>query len=444
MIQIAPFRALRYNPARVPLISRVIAPPFDLVDADAAEELRQRDPYNVIRLTLGKVGPEGRAEGDYRRAAHTLAAWRREGILVAEDVPAVYVCEQTFTIDEARYVRRGLVCAMLLRDFASGDVLPHERTVSGPKADRLELMRACRANLSLVFGVFSDPQATIDALLAGMQEGRPLYEFGTQADTAYRVHRVTDPESIRELASLLRAERLFIADGHHRYETALRYRDETRNPARQAGTAAEDFLPIFCVSVENPGLLALPCHRLVRATGRFETSAFLAAVGRHFALEELPVCGPESLRKLVRSWQDTEDVIGCYLPGQRLLLLRPRPGSGLEALLPTHSAVLRRLPVTKLHYAVIAPHFGIPPEMDTAPPGLAYSHDPEEVFWGVTGARFDAGFLLPPIRPAMVDQVAQAGDKMPSKSTFFYPKIDSGLMVYPMDAGAGAPQLPFF
>jgi len=442
LIQIAPFRALRYDPDRVPSLSRVIAPPFDVINAEVAEELRQRDPHNVIRLILGKEGSEARSEGEYRRAAQTLAAWRREGILIMEDEPSVYVCEQAFEVDGVHCVRRGFVSAMLLRDFTSGDVLPHEHTVSGPKVDRLRLMKACRAALSLVFGVFSDPEASIDGLLATMQEGEPLYAFRTPADTAYRIHRVSKPETVRELARLLRRERLLIADGHHRYETALRYRDEVGDPARPAGSAPEDFLPIFCVSVKNPGLLALPCHRLVRANGRFEPKAFLAALRRYFIVEDLPVRGPDSLRDLVRSWQNTEDVIGCFLRGPGLLVLHPRPGSGIEALLPSDSAALCELPVTKLHYAVIGPHFGMPPEAGRAPKGLVYSPRPEEVFLGVANGQFDAGFLLPSIRPAVVEKVARAGHTMPSKSTFFYPKIDSGLVFYPTDADAAAPLLP--
>jgi len=442
LIQIAPFRALRYDPDRVPSLSRVVAPPFDVIDAKLAVELGRRDPHNVIRLTLGQQGPEGRSEGEYRRAGETLAAWRREGILIVEEDPAVYVCEQAFHVNGVHYVRRGLICAMLLRDFASGDVLPHEHTVAGPKVDRLRLMKACRATASLVFGVFSDPDGRIDALLATMQDGEPLYAFRSEPDTDCRVHRTTDPEAVRQLAMLLRRQRLFIADGHHRYETALRYRDEVRDSARPPGTAPEDFLAIFCVSVNNPGLLALPCHRLVRANGQFAPDSFAAALRQHFDVQDLPVRGPDSLVDLVRSWHDTEDAIGCLLRGPRLLVLRPRQESGIGALLPADSAVLRHLPVTKLHYAVIGPHFGMPPEAGRAPEGLTYSPDPEQVFLGVTKGEFDAGFLLPPIRPAAVEKVARARHTMPSKSTFFYPKIDSGLVFYRLDADAPAPRLP--
>ncbi|MHC4592336.1 MAG: DUF1015 family protein, partial [Planctomycetota bacterium] len=189
MIQIAPFKALRYNPEEISFISRVVAPPFDVISQEDAQELRDSDPHNVIRLTLGKVGKDGRSDEEYERAAEVFAAWLRGGVLVKEDTPAVYVCEQAFALDGERHVRRGLICAMLLEEFSSGSVLPHEHTMAGPKDDRLRLMTACRANLSQVFGVFSDAEGQVDGLLEEMARGIPLYEFCGTDSVAYQVWR---------------------------------------------------------------------------------------------------------------------------------------------------------------------------------------------------------------------------------------------------------------
>lgn len=423
-------------------MSRVVAPPFDVIDQDTAALLRNRDPHNVVRLILGKQGPGGRGEEEYRRAGETLAAWRSQDVLIREDTPAVYVCEQTFTLDEHCFVRHGVICAMLLEDFSSEQVLPHERTMVGPKTDRFRLMKACRANLSPVFGVFSDTDGRGDALLEEMQQGEPLYELCTPAGVTCKLHRVTDPTPLRQLGSLLRAERLFIADGHHRYETALRYRDECRSLSGPPGSAPEDFVLMFAVSVKNAGLKTLPVHRLVKAAGAFDVEALLAAVGEHFDIVQLPLSGPRALADLLRWREGADDEVACYLADGRFFVFSPKPGNLLQLLLPPGSRQWQQLAVTRLHYAIIEPVFGIPAEGASAHARILFSQDTDEVYWGVESRRFDAGFFLPAIGPATVEAVAQRGERMPPKSTFFYPKIDSGLVFLPFEEGDSPPCIP--
>jgi uncharacterized protein (DUF1015 family) len=247
MVQIASFTGLHYNRDKISFISRVIAPPYDLIEPEQVQELRDRDPHNVVRLILGKEGPQGRLPEDYRNAGLTFAAWRRDEILVPVPEPAVYVCEQTFELGAAQYVRHGLICAMLLEEFDSGQILPHEHTLAGPKADRLRLMEACKANLSQVFGVFSDPEGQADALLKQTDGAELLYEFCDAEKVAYRLWRVTDEAYIRQLVSLLKKEVVFIADGHHRYETALRYRDHHRPKGAPPGSVPEPEFLRLCV-----------------------------------------------------------------------------------------------------------------------------------------------------------------------------------------------------
>jgi len=442
MVQIAPFKGLQYNPDKISFISRVVAPPYDLIDPDQAEELRQRDPHNVIRLILGKEGPEGRPPEDYQQAALTLASWRREGVLIPAPVPSVYVCEQAFELQGSRHVRRGLICAMLLEEFARGQVLPHERTLAGPKADRLRLMEACSANLSQVFGVFSDPEGRADRLLRDAGAASLLYEFRDVDKVAYRVWRVTDETYIRDLASLVQKEVMLIADGHHRYETALRYRDSHRPEGAHRGSVAEDFVPIYCVSVKNAGLQILPTHRLAKAVAPFDPEAFVSGLEQRFNLERHRFAGPEGLRGTLRLVQEHGGLMACHVRQQQLYILSAKSSDALEDLMPGRSAAWRCLPVSALHYAVLEPLFGIRAEGEGPEPRLTFSQDIEKMYWSVESQRFDAGFFLPPIRPETVETIARAGERMPPKSTFFYPKIASGLVFYPLDRQAEPPQAP--
>jgi uncharacterized protein (DUF1015 family) len=441
LVQIAPFKGLQYNPDKTSFISRVVAPPYDLIEPELAEELRQRDPHNVIRLILGKEGPQGRPAEEYRQAALTFAAWRREEVIIPVPEPSVYVCEQAFELHGARHVRHGLICAMLLEGFGSGQVLPHERTLAGPKADRLRLMEACEAGLSQVFGVFSDPEGQADAMLRNMRAADPLYEFRDTDNVAYRVWRVTEEAYIRHLASLLEKEVMLIADGHHRYETALRYRDRHRPEGVPTGSVPADFLPIYCVSVKSAGLQILPTHWLAKAVPPFDAEVFILALERHFELERREFQGPEGLREALRLWPEREDSIACHLRQQRLYILSPKSPQVLEDILPDRSPVWRCLAVTVLHYAVLRPFFGIPADGEGSEPRLAFSQDIEKMYWSVESQRFDAGFFLPPVRPATVETIARVGERMPPKSTFFYPKIVSGLVFYPLDPQSTCPRI---
>ncbi len=421
LIQIAPFKALRYNPERISFISRVIAPPFDVIEPAEAEELRRRDPHNVIRVTLGKPKDEGRTEADYREAAQFFRDWRREGVLMREPDPAVYVCEQEFELDGRKLRRRGLICTMLLEEFSSRRVLPHERTMEGPKADRLRLMEACQADLSPVFGVFSDPEGRADRALQEMPDGLPAYEFRDADDVAYRVWRAVDAERIGRLAAMLREQVLFIADGHHRYETALRYRESHRRADAPPGSAPEDLIMVFCVSVRNPGLHILPTHRLVRAPDQFDRAGFLAGIAATFELTEMKIMHPDGLAD---AWKGIEgEGIGCYLGRGRFVMLAPRKEGPLAA----------RLPVIQLHHAILEPFFDIPAEADAAHPRLLFCQEVQKAFWRVESGSCEAAFFLPPTPPAAIEAVARAGERMPPKSTFFYPKICTGLAFYAFD-----------
>lgn len=441
-MHIAALRALRYNPDKISFIGRVVAPPYDMIEPDAAEELQRQDPHNVIHLILGKGGPELRPLAEYQRAAETLRLWRRQGVLVPEETFAMYPCEQAFELEGRRCVRRGVFCALQLDVSPHGRALPHESTLAGPRADRLMLMRECCANLSAVFGIFPDPDGQGDALLGEMADEFPLYEFCGKDGIAHRLWKVTDTDRIRRLAAALRACPFIIADGHHRYESALLYRERSRSSQGPPGTAPEDYVLAFCVSLKNPGLRALPTHRLARAAGSFDRSAFLQSVATRFNAEQLRFSGPDGLQQAVRSRVAPENHIACHLRGQALFLLTPKEQDPLAKAFPDRPAAWRQLPVTILHHMILQPEFALPAEPQEAQERLLYTQEVERAYWNVEGGRFDAGFLLPPTDPAAVEIIARAGQKMPPKSTFFYPKVTSGLVFYPFANGDCLPTVP--
>ena len=431
-MHIAPFRPLRYDPRKISFISRVVAPPYDVIDPGLAADLRARDPHNAIRLVLGKAGDGPRPPEQYREAAATLAQWRRDGVLIREERPAVYPFEQAFELGGETCVRRGVLCALLLDDSPAGRALPHEGTLAGPRADRWALMSACKAGMSAVFGFFSDPDGRGDGLIREMGLGGLLYEFQSADGVTQKLRRECDPERIARLSADLRERTFLIADGHHRFRTAMEYRDRHRNPAAPPGTAPEDYVMAYCVSVADPGLRILPTHRLARAEGDLNRTALLETVGRCFELERIPLAGAEALPDMVAQVTHEQRLISLHLSGQEFYACRPKQ-EALAEVLPARSAAWRSLPVAWLHYAILAPAFGIPAEPDAGHPRLVYSQDLEEMYWSVESGEFHAGFYVPPTRPSTVEAIARAGETMPPKSTYFYPKIDSGLLIYPFE-----------
>ena len=416
-----------------------MAPPYDVISEAQAHILRESDPHNVIRLILGK-GNEGlHTDEEYGRAAATLAVWRRDGVLTRDEAPGLFLVEQTFRVGRQVLVRRGLLCAALLEDAGTGRLLPHEQTREGPRADRLRLMTACRASLSPVFGIFHDEGGAADDLLTDLAKGWPLYEFRVD-EVAYRVWRVSDAERVRLVAEALAEEQLLIADGHHRYEVALAYRREHRDPALPPGRAAEDYLLLYCVSAHNPGLTILPTHRLVKAPEGFDREQFLRDVSATFLVEKVPAMKPEEFTEFVRTLGPRSMV--CYAGPGQVVLLTDHGLDPLSASLPERPRQWRKLPVTLLHYTIMEPLLGIPAESATVDERVLFTPDAEQVYWSVEGKRYDLAFLLPPTRISTVEAIAQAGERMPPKSTYFYPKIPSGLAIYPFENGDGVPVLP--
>jgi uncharacterized protein (DUF1015 family) len=419
----------------------VVAPPYDVIDPELEQKLLARDPHNIVRLTFGKTPSEGRTNGEYRRAAETLARWRRDGILLQDSAPSIYVVEQSFTLGGRAFTQHGFIAGVLLEAFGAGTIFPHERTAPAPRSDRFRLLAACRTNLSQVLGIYSDPDGAIDQFVRGLCVGDPIYCFRDTDDVGHMVWALRGDAPVSELAARIRPQTLVIADGHHRYESAYEYCRQHRSPDLPSGSAPVDYIPAFCVSVANPGLKTLATHRRVRTRGRLRQDALLKTLAGHFELEHTAVGNADSLQRDFDLASRGAACVGCYLPGAGLYILHPRDLTSLRPRFPSTADSWWTLPVSLLHHVVLPDALQIPPGSPEESALVEYRHDATQIYWGVESGQFTVGFLLPPTSPQEVVRVAALGQRLPPKSTYFHPKLPSGLALHMHEDNTGGQRL---
>jgi uncharacterized protein (DUF1015 family) len=394
MAVVSSFCALRYDPVRVGDLAAVVAPPYDVISPAQQDALYGRSPYNVVRLILPRESERAEA------AAATLRAWMASGVLARDPAPALYFYSQEFSLkDGSRHRRDGVLCRLGLEEFGTGVVRPHERTFPGPKADQLALLRATGAYLSPIFGLYARPRERLRDV-AGVA-GDPLIEIVQDHREVHRVWRVDDAAAVARVSAALTPETIFIADGHHRYETALAYRAER-------GAAGPRSILAFVSNMEEEGLLVLPTHRLLRVPLRLAPAALEERLRECFAVEPLEAVTPRPA-----------GAIDVVLPDRRLRLRARVAATACLVHLPPS---VRRLDVALLHVAILEPVLG------AGSRDLEFTHDDDEAVEAVASGRSTAAFLLNPPTVAEVRAVCLAGELMPEKSTYFYPKLASGLV----------------
>ncbi len=467
MNDIRPFRGLRFDERVVGPVGQVVCPPYDVISAEEQISLYGRNPHNVVRLELGLEFPEDDASSNrYTRAAATLQRWLAERALREEAEPALYLYEQQFSYEGETLVRRGLLAALRLAPWEEGVVLPHEETMAGPKADRLELMRATACDLSPIFLLFDDPSGTLSQMMAEAAR----HPADVTADTGDgQLHRlwVLPAAGHRDLLAALQKPQLYMADGHHRYETEMAYRDERRRaeganppapfPTGEGGEdspplvgegagersveAPYDFGMMLLVDALDPGLVVLPTHRMVRGVEPGVLAVLDAGLSADFLVERVATEGLDAagvagaLLRRMRELGDRGAALGIYRPGVEAAVLTPRPGVQ-DRLMPREaplaSDVQRRpfLDVDLLHDGLLMPLLGIGPEQLRAGAHVLYTRDAAEAVAVVEKGSAQVAFLLNPTRVEQVMETARAGGKMPQKSTYFYPKPVTGSVIY--------------
>ena len=426
MPRILPFQGVRYNPALVPDITRVTAPPYDMIPPAEQEELYRRDPHNVVRLILGREQENGRPVDRYANAAGFYRRWRSEGVLAQDEAPSIYLYREDYAWAGQAYRRLGLIARIGLDEFGGG-AFAHESTMSGPKADRLRLLQACEANFSQIFALYSDPDGSIEAPLLAATAAPPLVSFDDGQGVVHNLWRVDDPALIARAREGFAGKPFIIADGHHRYETALEYRRLMRQqPARFRESM--DSVMMCLVRMESPGLTILPFHRMVVAPG---PERIVERIGAAFDLEERAL--PADRTTWTGATQDLlgggGTVFGLYRGGPSLTLLRPKAGADLSRhLRPGTSPLVADLDVTVLHQVIFAGLLGLDEQKLVQEGGIRFFTKTEDAAAEVEAGRGAAAFLLRPSRVDQVWRIATAGQRMPQKSTNFYPKLISGLV----------------
>lgn len=436
MADIAPIRGILYDPTRVDL-SKVIAPPYDVIDQNERARLCGLDEHNCVRLIL----PSGEGDEKYANAAKTLRAWSEEGIVRRDEAPAMYRYHQVFAnaeLGERPIVRRGFICGVRLRRFDEGGILPHERTLRGPKIDRLNLMRATGSHLSQIFTLFSDPLRKTDSLFEAAEERAPDLEGSTADGTSHRLWRVVDAKTIAALTKQLSAQDLYIADGHHRYETMLSLRDELRERAggALAPDAAGEFGTMFLANMDDPGLLVFPIHRLVHSVHNFDFDSLVKRASDHFDVQPVEGAAKDAatMRAAIADLSATRPTFAAVLPGAAdavMFSLKVKPE---QAGLSAHPSLLD-LDVTVLHSLLLDRLLGIDQAALEAQSNIEYVKDTHKALVKIRERKGQVAFFMHPTRVSQVRAVADAGQVMPQKSTYFFPKIASGLVIAKVASG---------
>ncbi len=424
MPEIVPFKGMLYSPELLANSSGLICPPYDVISPELQQKLYDSSPFNSIRLELP-------LESDpYAAAAERLAEWLHSGDMQSDPVPAIYPYFQTFEDSEGRsHTRCGFFAAMRLHEFAEKKVLPHEKTLSGPKADRLNLFRKTRTNISSIFGLYADKEQTADTLMKAFADtNEPVVDALFQG-VRNRMWRITDPELVSTLQDSLLERTVYIADGHHRYETGVNYRNEraAANPAH-TGQEPYNFILAYLANIYDEGLLIFPIHRLVHSLEGFDASLLKERLGEFFTITELP---DRAALKAFLDYESSNYVYGVVTSGALFgICLKTDPAPLLD---PSRPEALGKLGLVLLHDLVLARLLGISQEAMAKQTNLVYVKDDREVFEAVATGKVQVGFVVKPTTVEQVLAVSETGEVMPQKSTFFYPKIMTGLLFNPLD-----------
>jgi uncharacterized protein (DUF1015 family) len=453
MPSISAFRGIRYDLGHVGSLSDVIAPPYDVIDPELQEQLYKKHPANVVRLILNRDEPGDDAQSNrYTRAARFLRNWQREGVLFTEGDPAVYVYHQEFVEGGQTFVRRGFMARVRLERIGEGNIHPHEETHSGAKQDRFNLWKACRANLSQIFGLYPDPENAAQRLLEQAIAGQTPLVATDHLGVVHRVWPVTDLGVINQVSAAMAGKPAYIADGHHRYETALNLRDDLVAEMKERGEELPsdhpaNFVLMMCVSMSDEGMLVLPTHRLFRGMPAMSAAELAARLGDSFVTEPAGA-GPE---RAISLWEEIEaegdqSTFGLYTANDdqwTLARITPAGRTQMAQVASDHCPEWQGLGVSILHRLIVDTLLGQPnlpaPKYVRAlaevPVGLREGDSAGRDLTGQlgSGGLFELAALVMPATVEHIRAISNAGERMPAKSTYFYPKLLSGLVINPIE-----------
>lgn len=440
MAKIVPFRALRYQPKKVGDLAAVLAPPYDVISLQQQDDLYQRNSFNIIRLILGKtLATDSDRDNCYSRAAADFSAWQEQGVLVRDSEPCLYLYDQTYSTEDGSTVtRKGFIALARLEDFTSGVVKPHEKTLAGLKADRLLLTRACQANFSPIFSLYADPSFALETLGQQFKKISPAVAVTDDEGVCHYLWPIDDSSFINRIKDLLENKPLFIANGHHRYEAALNYRDEMRGVYPGfTGKEAFNYVLMYFANSEDRGISLLPTHRVIHGLRNFSIDPFVRKLADDFLVSEETINPADStalaaLRQRLAGAGQNHRTLGLYLGNGRFLSLTLKDEKRMNGLFdPRTPTALRTLDISILHRLILEKYLGITVQMQGEQNHLRYCKNFNEPFAEIDRGEGQLAFLLNPPQMSEVRDVANAGEKMPEKSTYFYPGLLSGLVINP-------------
>jgi len=430
--EIRPFRGVHYNQLLIKDLSTVICPPYDIIPPQLQQELYHRSPYNFVRLEHGRELPQDTVtDNKYTRSAATLKQWLKQGVLEIDETPAIYLHDHYFTYQGKKYKRRGITVCVRLEEWEKMVVRPHEGTLAEPKSDRVSLLQELQANTSPILALFEDQGQRVSSLLAVQEsKNKPLICLSNLNGEGHNIWAITESQVINQICNNLAKQPLYIADGHHRYESALAYQHE-----KEAGylSVSEDeafnFVIMTLVDFSDPGLIILPPHRLVRGISKSTLNGLMTKLRALFEIEESPLDIPGA-------WQQVDDLsretdgIRLFLFGlaaEHLLVLRLDDFTAASQMMPHfHSETYKKLDVSIVDHIILEKLLGLSSGREEA--RITYSYDRQDVVNRVLDQEYQLAFLLSPVKTEVVKAIADAGDRMPRKSTYFYPKLPAGLI----------------
>ncbi len=453
MAVIVPFRGISYNPQIVKDLSKVVAPPYDVISPQEQDVLYQRHPHNVVRLILNKETPQDTPRDNrYTRSAAFYSAWQKEKVLVRAARQQFYFLQEEFSPSvlpagqmisaSGMIVRQGFIGLIQLEEYSAKVVLPHEKTQTKPRADRLALMEACQANFSQIYSLYEDKKGEMAPIYQQVFSSGPASMEATDGEGVRRkVWMVSDPGILKQVREIMKPKEIYIADGHHRYETALAYREKQRQKfPKSTGRETYNFTMMYFAAMEDPGVFILPTHRVVSNLDGFEAEGFLDQLRSDFMMEDYEF--QEGNEKAVRDRllqqlahrPDRERVLGMLLKGiKKYYLLTLKDSRAIKRVEPGIAPSLEALDVNLLHIPILQKRLNIGAQDLAASKKVIYFKDPGEAAAAVQSGDGQIAFFLNPTRTHQVRDVSVAGETMPSKSTFFYPKLLSGLVINPLD-----------
>ncbi len=431
MADVRPFRGVHYNESLIKDVSTLICPPYDIITPQQQQKLYLTSEYNFIRLEYGRGFPQDtNRDNKYTRSATTLKEWIKQGILKVDETPAIYLHDHYFTLQGKKYKRRSIIARVRLEEWDKMVIRPHEGTLTEPKGDRLSLLWALQANTSPILTLFEDQEQLISSILANQERNKPFVSYQDTNGEGHNVWAITDAAIINQINSSLEKQPLYIADGHHRYESSLAYQLE-----RQAylpsvsGEEAFNFVMMSMVAFSDPGLMILAPHRLVRGISRPALDGLMAKLTVFFEVEKLPLSTLSIWEKVEILFAERErtQIILFGLDTESLFLLTLRDLAAASQMMPYfHSELYKGLDVSVVDHIILENLLAIGSDKEKT--SLAYSYDMVDAVNQVLTQEYQLALLLSPVKPEVIKAIADAGDKMPRKSTYFYPKSPSGLV----------------